>query len=192
MKRFLVLSVLLLGLATSASAQKLDMLLDNLDRVILDKETYSRSKEERIDAIRSSLAGIKPSDRYGVYDALYREYAKYNLDSALFYAREKASLAKRSGDNSAWERSCLELADIYTNAGQYQQAEELLGLVGTPSAQYYHALHTLYSAMAATSVFGERVQAYTSLKEQYRDSLIRNLASNDVSSVFAMSDTLTN
>lgn len=190
MKRFLVLSVLLLGLATSASAQKLDMLLDNLDRVILDKETYSRSKEERIDAIRSSLAGIKPSDRYGVYDALYREYAKYNLDSALYYAREKASLAKQSGDNSAWERSCLELADIYTNAGQYQQAEDLLGLVGTPSAQYYHALHTLYSAMAATSVFGERVQAYTSLKEQYRDSLIRNLASNDVSYVFAMSEKL--
>ena len=102
MKRFLVLSILLLGLAIPAGAQKLDMLLDNLDRVIQDKDIYSRSKEERISAIRSSLAGIRTSDRYGAYDALYSEYAKYNLDSALYYAREKASLAKQSGANAKW------------------------------------------------------------------------------------------
>ena len=189
MKRFLVLAALFLGLAFPAGGQKLDMLLENLDRVIEDKEAYSRKKEERIDAIRSSLSGIDPADRYGVYDALYHEYAKYNLDSALYYAREKAALA-RMRDRESWESSCIQLADIYTNAGQYQQAEELLDAVGPRDATYFHALHTLYSAMEATSVIQERTQAYALLKEQFRDSLIHSLASSDVGYVFAQSEKL--
>lgn len=181
--------MLFLGFAFTAQAQTLDMLLENLDAVIRDKETYSRKKEERIAAIRSSLPGIQPADRYGVYDALYREYAKYNLDSALYYAREKASLAKgRIADD--WETSCMELADLYTNAGQYHQAENLLEQVRTHGATYYHALHTLYSAMEATSVIQERTQAYARLKEQYRDSLIRSLPASDVGYVFALSEKL--
>lgn len=189
MRRFLLLITLLLGFASAAQAQTVDMLLQKLDRVIGEKEEYSRKKEERIAAIRSSLAGIPDGDRYGVYDALFREYAKYNLDSALYYARAKAALA-RGKDPDAWEASCLELADIYTNAGQYQQAEELLAQVRTHNATYYHALHTLYSAMEATSVFQERVQAYGLLKEQYRDSLIQSLPANDVGYVFSQSEKL--
>ena len=179
----------LLGLAVPAGAQKLDMLLDNLDRVIRDKEIYSRKKEERVDAIRSSLPGIAPADRYGVYDALYHEYAKFNLDSALYYARAKAALAAGK-DSEAWETSCLQLADIYTNAGQYQEAEELLENAGTRGATYFHALHTLYSAMEATSVIRERTQAYASRKKQFRDYLIHSLAASDVGYVFALSEKL--
>ena len=187
MKRTLVLVMLLLGLAVPAGAQKLDMLLESLDRVIGDKETYSRKKEERIDAIRSSLPGIDPEDRYGVYDALYREYAKYNLDSALHYAREKAALAREYDD---WERSCIEQADIYTNTGQYQKAEELLRDIRPTGAEYFHALHTLYSAMAATSALQESKETYSRLKEQYRDSLIHSLAANDIGYIFAQSEKL--
>ena len=185
MKRFLVLTALLLGIAATASAQKLDMLLDNLDRVIQDKDTYSRKKEERIDAIRSSFNGIEKEDRYGCYDALFHEYAKYDLDSALFYARAKAALAKgrNAGD---WEQSCIELADIFTNAGQYGQAQEQLENVSSRGATYYHALHTLYSSMEATSAIQESIQEYASLKEQYRDSLIQNLPASDVGYVFAL------
>lgn len=189
MKRFLVLIAILLGLASTARAQKLDMLLDKLDQVIQDKDTYNRKKEDRIDAIRSSLAGISQNDRYGVYDALYHEYAKYNLDSALFYAREKAKLAKGK-DSAAWDNSCIELADIYTNAGQYRQAEEVLEHVGSHTSRYYHALHTLYSAMAATSVLQEQTAEYSRLKEQYRDSLIHSLPASDIGYVFALSEKL--
>ena len=189
MKRSFVLVMFLLGLAIPARAQKLDMLLENLDRVIEGKETYSRKKEERINAIRSSLSGIDPADRYGVYDALYREYAKYNLDSALHYTREKAALAK--GRNHAdWERSCIEQADIYTNTGQYQQAEELLRNIHPTGAEYFHALHTLYSAMVATSVLQETRETCSRLKEQYRDSLIHYLAANDIGYIFAQSEKL--
>ena len=189
MKRSFVLVMFLLGLAFPAKAQRLDVLLENLDRVVEDKEAYSRKKEERIDAIRSSLAGIDPADRYGAYDALYHEYAKYNLDSALHYAREKAMLAEgRYYDD--WELSCIEQADIYTNTGQYQQAEELLRDIRPMGARYYHALHTLYSAMAATSVLQETTETYARLKEQYRDSLINNLAANDIGYIFAQSEKL--
>ena len=183
MKRIFVLLSLFLGLAAAASAQSLETLLRSLDQVIEGKEKYNREKEERINGIRSSLAGIKQEDRYGICDVLYREYAKYNLDSALYYAREKAAVAT---DRRSLEQSWMELADIYTNAGEYGQAEELLGWVTERSATYYHALHTLYSAMGATSVIEERSVEYATLKERYRDSLISNLPSNDVGLIFAM------
>ncbi len=179
MKKVFVLLSLFLGLAAVAGAQSLETLLRRLDQVVEGKEKYNREKEERINGIRFSLAGIKPEDRYGICDALYREYAKYNLDSALYYAREKAAIAT---DRKALEQSWMELADIYTNAGEYGQAEELLGC--------YHALHTLYSAMGATSVIEERSVEYAALKDRYRDSLISNLPSNDVGYIFAMSEKL--
>lgn len=187
MKRVLLLLSMLLGLAFCAGAQNLETLLERLDRTIEEKDNYSRKKEERIDAIRSSLAGIKAEDRYGAYDALYGEYAKYNLDSALHYAGAKAAIAR---DKESLEASRIQLADIYTNAGQYQQAEEILRPLTSRSAMYYHALHTLYAAMAATSVIREKTQAYTLLKEEYRDSLIANLAANDIGYIFALSEKL--
>ncbi len=186
MKRFLVLLSTLLGLAAMAQAQTLGTLLENLDQVIRDKETFSRNKEERIQAVRSSLSGIPGGGRYGIYDALYREYAKYNLDSALYYARAKTALAQAMPDGrEKWEVSCMELADIYTNAGQYGQAEDLLAQVSSRSAQYYHCLHTLYSTMEATSVFEEWIRTYAARKEEYRDSLIRHLPSSDIGYVFS-------
>lgn len=187
MKRIFVLLSLFLGLAAAARAQSLETLLRRLDQVIEGKEKYNREKEERINGIRSSLAGVKQEDRYGICDVLYREYAKYNLDSALYYAREKAAVAT---DRRSLEQSWMELADIYTNAGEYGQAEELLGWVTERSATYYHALHTLYSAMGATSVIEEKSVEYATLKDRYRDSLISNLPSNDVGLIFAMSEKL--
>ena len=113
MKRIFVLLSLILGLAVTAGAQNLETLLQRLDQVVEGKERFNREKEERINGIRSSLSGVKQENRYGIYDALYREYAKYNLDSALYYAREKAAIAI---DKETFEQSLMELADIYTNA----------------------------------------------------------------------------
>ena len=187
MRRLFVLLSLILGLAVTAGAQNLETLLQRLDQVVEGKERYNREKEERINGIRSSLSGVKQEDRYGIYDALYREYAKYNLDSALYYAREKAAIAL---DKETLEQSLMELADIYTNAGEYRQAEELLDGVTSRSATYYHALHTLYSAMGSTSVIEERSVEYATLKDRYRDSLISKLPSNDVGYIFSMSEKL--
>lgn len=185
MKRLFVLVSMFLGLAVSAGAQTLETLLGRLDQVVEDKEDYNRKKEGRINGIRSSVAGIKPGNRYGIYDALYREYAKYNLDSALFYAKEKAQIA---GTREEHELSLMELADIYTNSGEYALAEDCLKNVSTRNATYFHALHTLYAAMEATSVVVERRVVYASLKRQYRDSLLSQLPSSDVGYIFAMSE----
>lgn len=187
MKRILVISLALL-LAAVASAQSVESLLLQLDAVVQDKETYTRHKEERIDAIRSSLVGISNEGRYGIYDALYHEYAKYNMDSALCYAQNKALLAESAGLDIERDVSLLQLADIYTNAGMYQEAEQLVNKVTLRNATYYHTMHTLYSAMAATTVFREQAEGYGLLKERYRDSLIMGLPANDLGSIYATSE----
>ena len=174
--------------AAASSAQSVESLLQRLDAVVQDKETYTRNKEERIDAIRSSLTGIPQEGRYGIYDALYHEYAKYNLDSALLYAQKKVELAESSNREYERDLSLLQLADIYTNAGLYREAEDMVKKVNLRNSDYYHTLHTLFSAMAATAVFREQADEYALLKERYRDSLIRTLSANDLGSVYATSE----
>lgn len=187
MKRILVAASLVIASAL-ASAQSVESLLLQLDAVVHDKEIYTRNKEERIAAIRSSLSGISDQGRYGIYDALYHENAKYNLDSALCYAQKKAALAAAEGLEFQRDESLLQLAGIYTNAGMYQEAKALVNKVSLRNATYYHTLHTLYSAMAATTVFREQAEGYALLKERYRDSLIMGLPANDLGSVYATSE----
>ncbi|MBQ6082490.1 MAG: hypothetical protein IJS70_05925 [Bacteroidales bacterium] len=175
-------------IACAASAQSVESLLQQLDTVLAGKEMYNRNKEERINAIRSSLPGISQEGRYGIYDALYQEYAKYNLDSALYYARQKLSLAADCGSAARADQSRLDLAVTYINAGLYSEAESLIAEVKSRDAGYYHALHTLYSAMAATAVIGDRAVTYSSLKEQYRDSLIQSLPANDLGCLYASAE----
>jgi len=191
MKRFLLSIAVLLGLAAGASAQSLESLLQSLDAVVAKKESFNRNKEERINAIRSSLAGIsKEEDRYQIYDALSGEYAKYNLDSAYKYTLAKTRIAEVSGTERQSNISRLELADICINAGMYQEAEELARSVTEHEVKYYHTLHTLYSALSATTVFRERAEEYARRKEQYRDSLIQGLPANDLGYIYAMAEKL--
>ena len=187
MKRLLAMLAAVLAFM-AASAQSVESLLQQLDTVVLGKEIYNRNKEDRIDAIRSSLAGISPEGRYGILDALYKEYAKYDLDSALHYAQQKLALAQESGNAARTDRSRLELAVTYINAGLYNEAEALIRDVETRNANYYHTLHTLYSAMASTAVFSDRADTWAALKEQYRDSLILSLPASDLGYIYASAE----
>lgn len=190
MKHILVIMTVML-LAATASAQTVEALLLQLDAAVQDKETYYRSKEERIDAIRSSAAGMAEENRYDIYDALYNEYAKFNLDSALNYARKELAIAIASDSRDNIDLSLMHLAGIYINAGLYNEAEELVRQVKSRSAYYYHTLHTLYSAMASTAVLRDRADTYAYLKELYRDSLIQSQSASNIGYVYSTAEKLT-
>jgi len=188
MRRFLVLASLLLGIAGSVSAQSLSSRLQELDAVVRDKDTYDRLKEERISAIRSSFSGIEGEDRYEICDAMFREYAKFNLDSALFYAREKAAYAAKYGNKENLDHSLLQQADIYINASLFNEARDLIDQVSHHNAFYYHTLHSLYSALAGMTAFQKEAAEYYGLKNLYRDSLIRSLPATDLGNVYASAE----
>ena len=189
MKRLLVIISVLL-LAATSSAQSVESLLLQLDDAVQEKETYYRNKEERIAAIRSSIAGIVEKNRYDIYNTLYDEYAKFNLDSAINYARKKLAIASANGNKEDTDQSLMHLADIYINAGLYNEAEDLVRQVQTRSSYYYHTLHTLYSAMSSTAVLRDRADTYANLKEIYRDSLIQSQNAGNIGYVYSTAEKL--
>ena len=186
MKRFLLALTALCGIAVTTGAQSLEPLLRSLDGVIARKEDYNRSKEERIDMIRYSLSGIEGGS-YSLYDALYQEYSKFNLDSAYRYARDKVALAP---DEKTRNQSMLDQADICINAGMYEQARDLAEAVTVHDASFYHTMHTLYTALAVSTAFRGQAEIYSREQRLYRDSLIISLPHGDTGHVYALAEKL--
>ena len=64
-------------------------LYDSLDYAVAHKGLYAQEKTKRIDEIRSALSypNLNDVNKYVVYNQLYNEYWKFDLDSAIHYAR---------------------------------------------------------------------------------------------------------
>lgn len=69
-------------------------ILEQLDKVVEDRDIYTQKKEGRIAGMKSLLYdNMTAEERYKVYDRIYDEYYQYNLDSAIVYAKKKFDLA---------------------------------------------------------------------------------------------------
>ncbi len=188
--RRLSVTAVLFALALPAFSQGPEAWLRELDRTIDGKEAIRAGKLRRIEALKADLPGLEGRGRYDRADAIFREYAKFDLDSAMAYAKDKAEVARSLGLEEEYETSRLDLADIYITAGMYTEAEKLADEARIRSGIYYHVRHTLYSALALNSPFPGAKDGYTSLKEIYRDSLIAVLPPSDIGYVFALSEKL--
>lgn len=71
-------------------------MLEALDKTIAERDIYERIKLERIDSIKAGIrSNATDSLKYVIYDRLFDEYYQYDIDSAIFYARKKLSVAQR-------------------------------------------------------------------------------------------------
>lgn len=187
MRRSLLVAFLLCA-GAFASAQSLESLLRNLDRVVLEKDSYTRAKDARIDSYRSSLQGKTGVDLYGIYDHLYNEYSKYEIDSALTYAQKGVALAREMKDEARLESSLLNLAGVYVYAGMHTEASSILDGVKARDASYYYIRYNLNSSLCQSAIFKDRKDGYRALVDSYRDTLIHILPAGSLSSVFLLSE----
>ena len=178
-----------LGVALMA-AQPSDDLLSRLDRTIDGKEAFARAKLSGIEIYKQQAARVSGEELFGMYSLIYDEYANYDLDSAMVYARRLASLSQSLGHEANREESLLKLADVYITAGMYAEAQEIADKVTVRTPRYYHVRHYLYSSMLLNSPFLGMKDQYAALKESYRDSLIRILPENDIVYVYSLSEKL--
>lgn len=94
MRKFSLTFFLALSVATSCWQQydynsEQQRLLSQLDRVVERYDVYNESKVRRIDDIKRNLSSdLSERELYDLYDALYVEYFKYDIDSAITYARK--------------------------------------------------------------------------------------------------------
>ncbi len=104
-------------------------MLEALDRTIAERDIYERIKRERIDSIKAGIrSDTTDSLKYEIYDRLFDEYYQYDIDSAIFYARKKLSVAQRAGaERTRNERIIdaeMDIADRYALSGMYLEASE--------------------------------------------------------------------
>ena len=87
--------------ANEALFTQLDSLIDNSDKLILQKE-------ERIEALKHSLRQSKAFEKqYELNQAIYQEYRVYDADSAMKYTTQSLDLARQYHDKNREIESLL-------------------------------------------------------------------------------------
>ncbi len=181
-----IIGVLLLLLVSLHSFGKDDLkaLYDSLDYSVAHKDMYAQEKIKRIDDIRSALSypNLNDVNKYVVYNQLYNEYWKFDLDSAIHYARLEVETAIRMEDEYRQTQAEFQLATSYAMHGMYLQAEQILNkhsLETLPKdlrAEYYNANIQFLQYYLYTSDSPEDAL----MQSNYRDSLY---ATQDQSSI---------
>ncbi|MCV9927166.1 DUF6377 domain-containing protein [Flavobacterium sp. LS1R49] len=155
-----------------------DTIFVNLDLALKNKQKYVQLKEERI----ANFKKIKSSDLsdYQEYDynkSLYKEYQKFNSDSAIFYVRKNLTLANKLHNLYLEETAQLQLANLYSSSGRYRESEEILKSINKKLlpqqllSDYYEGYREFFSHYLTNSYN----PAYVEQSEKYRDSLFATL-----------------
>lgn len=183
-----LLTVLLLWMGSSASPSgELESALSKLDQILKDEKAITLRKEARLDSLRTCMeAATSARERYGYMKQLYTEFARYNLDSALYYAHKKEDLAKKIGDQALINDALNDRADRYIISGMYRYAEAVLDSMVIDSntssqalVNYHRSLISLHHGLKLTNkdpLFNARLDE----KEHYYRNLIFNAADSTV------------
>ena len=179
-------ALLWMGNPTHKSAGQ-EAALSKLDQLLKEEKSITRKKEARMDSLRTLLGQVATDrERYPILKQLYVENARYNLDSALYYAHKKEDLAKKLGDQALINDALNDRADRYIISGMYRYAEELLDSMvidANTSSQalvsYHRSLISLHHGLKLTNkdpLFNERLDE----KEHYYRNLIFDAADSTV------------
>ncbi len=101
--------------------------LKKLDEAVAQKHKYDQVKLNEISRFKLSEGNyVTPLERFTYAESLYREYLKWNPDSALCYAR---TCKKISGENeweSLYQKSCINEAYIMVVCGELLEANKFI------------------------------------------------------------------
>lgn len=114
--------------ADSSSVQNLPDLLHMLDDDLDKSSKYDQIRQGRIAQIHAMDDGLPWSDesRYRQNRKLYDEFFPYQFDSAFHYINENLILSEKMHDSNLHAESTVELAMLFTIAGMYLEAKEVL------------------------------------------------------------------
>ncbi len=178
-KLLLYIFLLLQAVPVMAWEQDIDVLLNRLDSMINNEESYVRAKQEEIAQIKHS--GKKPTtdeERYWRNRALYDEYFVFDADSAMRYAIDNLDIAQRLG-NKQWEYEWrINKSFAFSVMGLLSDAKEELAKVNQNELspqnkiRYYGQLAYLYSHIGQLSdhrIIGD--DDYDRISHTYEDSI---------------------
>ncbi|TCR12971.1 hypothetical protein EDF67_102384 [Sphingobacterium sp. JUb78] len=166
---FFILTVFAQDLSDSISLYR------KLDYVMENQELYVKKREDHIAKLKQEASLVKKDEHDYLkknYE-IFKNYKKFQSDSALHYIRLCRQLTLKNSDSSSIAVS-LDLAWIYSSIGRYIEAEHVLQqlnpttLSSTLLPQYYETYSAFYSHYGQSNNHEKYYQA----SERYRDSLL--------------------
>ncbi len=128
--RLLLLTACVWACTLTVYAQPVtDSLLNELNKVLANKDAYVSKKQDAIARLRSQLAAAATeNEKYGVYEALYEQYKSFNYDSAYTYSKKLQASALALKDSHLIALSRMKLAFTLLSSGLFKETlEELNG-----------------------------------------------------------------
>lgn len=181
MKKNCLLYLLLFFSCHSVLAdERLDSLLNVLDKTIRNADTYVQIKEDRLRELKKEANRTVPVsvERYNLNNSIYLEYKAYSSDSALHYLNENLLLARQLNDKERELKIQLELSYLLSSIGMYMEAADILNSIDRQTlptsllGDYYICYEHVYSeAGAAQPRYKMFASRYVKLSHVYRDSM---------------------
>lgn len=160
--------------------ERLDSLLNVLDKTIRNADTYVQIKEDRLRELKKEANRTVPVsvERYNLNNSIYLEYKAYSSDSALHYLNENLLLARQLNDKERELKIQLELSYLLSSIGMYMEAADILNSIDRQTlptsllGYYYTCYEHVYSeAGAAQPRYKMFASRYVKLSHAYRDSM---------------------
>lgn len=181
---YLYLFILFICIPASLRANLLDaeinVLLSKLDSLILRKETFVITKENKIDQLRNREKGTCTlEEQYWLNKMFYDEYFVYNADSAMIYVDRNLNIARKL-NNKDWQAEWkIKRAFLLAATGLLKEAADELHEVSGKSlspglqVEYYGQMMYLYSHFGQYSGDGDLVsrEKYYQKEKNYKDSI---------------------
>ena len=182
-----------------------EKLLQELDATIDDLDTYHEAKLQRLNDLKAQKSpGMSDVEVYGIYNKLFNEYYKYDIDSTITYARKKLAIARRlaaqkgeSPDGMRDSRLCaaeFDLASCYILSGMYAEVLDIIEPLDVQEFTYmlrprfYQICSSLYKGMAVTSDDPALKTEYLSKMQNYRKRLYATLGDEDIAKLYVWSE----
>ena len=186
MKKTIALLFFLSCSIISVFGTEIDSLLRVLDQTIDLHYTYMQSKELRIKSLKKLIGkpNISPEETYEINSLLYKEFLKYNFDSALNYINLNLRIAK-SLNKAEWiNETKFQLSDILSASGLYIETLNILDSIDkrklpfNQKLNYYACYQRVNAELGMYTGLKENSSKYFEMANEYRDSLLANLDRN--------------
>lgn len=142
-------------------------------------DVYAARAENRIAALKDSLAQKGERERYELYLKIAASVGNYNVDSSLVYSDKAIDLAAAAGSDSLLMNAEIQKANRLALSGYFTEAKEILEVIpraslhGNILESYYTAwtnlYHNLYIGESGPLDFKKKYRANYNV---YRDSLL--------------------
>jgi len=175
----------MLSLFAWAQNATLEARYRQIDEAIAESPRYVAQREAKITAARRAFDFTSGKQKYEQAFRLYELYRPFVSDSAIYFLRKCAELARQAGDGSG-EVRCLSLLAIRcANTGLYDEALNILdaikpeghtepGTLGT----YYEAYNNVYGELAYYTRLDDMRAIYQQKEREYKQLMMEHLPAN--------------